>query len=93
MPLDIHHYIDDLKNTNEKRVWLMLSDFIENNDNPDLCLCPICVIDIAAITLNNIPPHYQTEENITDAQARVPDAEIYEQLKKAVYLVSKRPHH
>jgi competence protein ComFB len=93
MPLDIHHYIDDLKNTNEKRVWLMLSEFIEKNDDPDLCLCPICVIDMAAITLNNVPAHYQTEENISDAQARVSDEEIYTQLKKAVELVSKRPHH
>lgn len=91
--LNVFHYMGDLKNLNEKRVWAMLADFLDHNDTSRMCLCAICLVDIAAITLNNIPAHYQTEEHLAVAAERVPDAEIYKQLKKAVELVTKRPHH
>lgn len=91
--LDVYHYMDDLKNVNEKRVWAMLADYLDKNDAPSICCCPICLVDIAAITLNNIPAHYQTEENFAIAIEKVSDVEIYKQLKKAVDLVSARPHH
>jgi competence protein ComFB len=93
MPLDVYHYMSDLRNMNEKRVWSMLSEYIDNNDMSGVCLCPICIVDIAAITLNSIPAHYQTEENLSVAVEKVSDVEIYKQIKKAVAVVSRRPHH
>jgi competence protein ComFB len=78
---------------NEKRVWSMLSEYIDNNDMTGVCLCPICIVDIAAITLNSIPPHYQTEENLMVAVEKVSDVEIYKQIKKAISIVALRPHH
>ena len=91
--LDVYHYMHDLKNINEKRVWAMLSEYLDKMDTGNMCLCGICLTDIAAITLNNIPAHYQTEENLVIAKERVTDVEIYKQLKKAVETVSETPHH
>jgi competence protein ComFB len=93
MALDIFHYMHDLKNINEKRVWSMLSDYIENSDTSDMCLCGICLTDIAAITLNSIPTHYQVEEHLTSAQEKVSDTEIFRQMKRAIAMVKVRPHH
>ncbi len=91
--LNVFHYMDDLKNINEKRVWNMLSEYLDNNDTGDMCTCGICLMDIAALTLNHIPAHYQSEENITRARERTADVEIYRQLKKAIDIVTKTPHH
>ena len=91
--LNVFHYMSDLKNVNEQRVWDMLSDYIDNNETSSKCLCGLCLVDIAAITLNNIPSHYQMESQITAAQEKVSDAEIYRQLKKAIAMVKARPHH
>ena len=93
MALDLYHFMEDLRNVNEKRVWQMLSDYLENNDTEGMCLCGICLTDIAAITLNSIPPHYQTEEHLSVAQEKLPDIEIYRQLKRAIDMVMARPHH
>lgn len=91
--LDLYHYMDDLKNVNEKRVWKMLGEYLDSADVSNICTCSICLIDMAALTLNNIPASYQTEEHMTIAKEAVSDVEIFRQLKKAVELVSKRPHH
>jgi competence protein ComFB len=85
--------MDDLKNVNEQRVWGMLGDYIEDNDTDGMCLCGICLTDTAAITLNSIPAHYQLEPHLAVAQEKVPDSEIYRQLKRALEMVAKRPHH
>ena len=91
--LNVFHYMDDLKNANEKRVWNMISEYLDSNNVDDMCTCAICLMDIAALTLNHIPAQYQAEENLTRARERTSDAEIYRQLKKAIDVVSKVPHH
>jgi competence protein ComFB len=84
----------DLLNMNERRAWDMLSEYIDNNDTSELCLCGICLTDMVAITLNNIPAHYQVERHdLIAAKNKVPDTEIYRQLKKAIVTVKERPHH
>lgn len=91
--MNFHHYMDSLKNVNEKRVWDMIGEYTEDYDTSGICLCWICITDIAAITLNNIPPCYQTEENLDAAREKITDAEIFRQLKRAIKMVSERPHH
>ena len=91
--LNLYHYMDDLKNVNEKRAWSMLGEYLDSNDTSEMCTCSICLMDIAALTLNHIPAHYQSEENIEKARERTSDAEIYRQLKKAILMVTKTPHH
>lgn len=91
--IDVFYYMEELKNVNEKRVWQLLSEYIEANSTEKFCLCGICLSDIVAITLNNIPSQYQKEEGLSASKEKVSDAEIYRQLKKAILTVSKHPHH
>ena len=92
--LNVFHYMDDLRNVNEKRVWNILSEYIDSvSEEEGLCLCSICLTDIAAITLNSIAPHYQQEEHLSVARERLPDAEIFRQMKKAIEKVKNKPHH
>lgn len=85
--------IDNIRNINEKRVWDLLSQYLEVHN--EVCDCRDCVLDIAVIVLNNIKPHYQvTDENIkTRPYEKVSDEEIYAEIEKAVKIVNKSPHH
>lgn len=84
--------IDQLKNVNEKRVWELLADYLDRDES--ICCCSICILDIAAIVLNSIKPHYQTyEESIDEAKKKVSDELIIEKIKLAVQKVKKYPHH
>jgi len=52
------------------------------------------LLDIAAIVLNSISPHYQTyEESLENAKKKVPDELIVEKIKQAIQKVKKYPHH
>lgn len=84
--------IEQLKNVNEKRVWDILADYLDQDDS--VCKCSICILDIAAIVLNSIPPHYQTfEDSLEEAKKKVSDELILEKIKLAVERVKKYPHH
>jgi competence protein ComFB len=85
--------LDNIRNINEKRVWLILSDYLETHD--EVCDCRDCILDIAVIVLNNIKPHYQvTDENIKNRPfEKVSDKIIYEEIEKAVKIVKNNPHH
>ncbi len=85
--------IDNIRNINEKRVWSILSQYLDAHE--DVCSCRDCILDIAVIVLNNIKPHYQvTDENIEDRSfEKVSDDEIYNEIEKAVKVVNNNPHH
>jgi competence protein ComFB len=84
--------IEQLKNVNEQRVWDLLADYLKYDDS--VCTCSICLLDIAAIVLNSISPHYQTyEESLENAKKKVPDELIVEKIKQAIQKVRKYPHH
>jgi competence protein ComFB len=85
--------IDNIRNINEKRVWDLLSQYLDSHT--DICDCRDCILDIAVIVLNNIKPHYQvTDENIKNRPyEKVSDKEIYIEIEKAVKIVNKTPHH
>lgn len=84
--------IDKLRNINEIRVWDLIAEFLEQH--PQLCNCRDCVMDMLAITLNTIPPHYQAnEDDLVEAIKKVPDDEILMQMSIAAERVSKHPHH
>ncbi len=84
--------IDKLRNVNEKRVWDLLPDFLTANEG--ICNCRDCVMDMVAITLNSIPPHYQANaEDLTVAKQKVSDDDILLQLSIAAEKVKRHPHH
>ncbi|MGA1861957.1 late competence development ComFB family protein [Deferribacter thermophilus] len=83
--------IDKIKNINEKRVWDLLVTFYEQNE--EYCTCRDCILDVAAITLNSIPPHYQVSDDLTHAIDKISDDEILKVIEEAAKRVSKFPHH
>lgn len=85
--------IDSIRNINEKRVWSILSQYLDAHQ--EVCTCRDCILDIAVIVLNNIKPHYQvTEENIDKrAYEKVSDKDIYNEIEQAIKIVNKNPHH
>jgi len=91
--LKINQYdIDLLKNVNEKRAWEILPIFLDRNE--DLCTCRNCILDLMAITLNGLPPCYQTDEfNVQSARIKVSDEDIYRKMKEAYRIVKDRPRH
>jgi competence protein ComFB len=91
--LKINQYdIDLLRNVNEQRAWEILPIFLERNS--DFCTCRSCILDIMAITLNALPPCYQTDEfNISSARTKVSDEDIYRRMKEAYQIVKERPRH
>lgn len=89
--INIYDY-EKIHNINEKRVWNLLIKLVEEDST--ICTCRDCILDIVAITLNNIPPHYQiNEENYSEAYKKISEEEIYEQLQIAAKIVKTHPHH
>lgn len=89
--INIYDY-EKIHNINEKRVWNLLIKLVEEDST--ICTCRDCILDIVAITLNNIPPHYQiNEENYSEAYKKISEQEIYEQLQIAAKIVKTHPHH
>ncbi|BAI81782.1 conserved hypothetical protein (plasmid) [Deferribacter desulfuricans SSM1] len=91
MPKINIHDIELLQNVNEKRVWNLITVFYEYHS--EFCTCRDCVLDVVAITLNSIPPHYQVSEDPTPAIKKISDEEILKVIKKAALKVAENPHH
>ncbi len=57
----------NIRNANYERVIAVMDKFLKERYQ-NVCSCPRCVNDIAAIALNFLPPHYyvakEKEENI-----------------------------
>ena len=72
---------------------LVLKDF-----NGDVCTCAKCLEDIKAIALNNLKPHYTSTKN-ERVYAKLYElnmqfqADVIQQLTRAVDKVSKNPRH
>ena len=46
----------DLRNMTEDTVFDAITAAMR--ERPDMCKCQDCALDVAAIALNNLPPHY-----------------------------------
>ncbi len=74
----------------------LVNDIIDNMVREGkMCTCSRCILDVAAITLNNLPPSYVVTvegENIKSnmAQYRV---DVMRIIPRAIEIVSKKPHH
>lgn len=65
---------------------------------PNICVCDQCKLDIKAIALNNLKPHYtvtdagETWSKIDEMRIQF-EADIMKALIDAITLVSKSPRH
>lgn len=85
-----------LKNYMEDCVWELLDQVLAQD--PQACCCESCRYDIAALALNQLPPHYTVREKgvifskltMLGTQHR---ADIYQALTKALEIVKLSPRH
>lgn len=87
------HDIDELKNRNEEKVWAAIEERL--GGDATLCRCRDCILDAAAIALNDLKPRYQVysfHENAPEDEGAV-EREVEKAVAKALELVRKRPHH
>ncbi len=50
-----------VKNANYERVTAVMDRFLKERYS-NICSCPRCINDIAAIALNYLPPHYYVDK-------------------------------
>ena len=92
--------IGNLENLMEAEVIKTIREIIESGEvfeEGELCSCHDCLVDIAAIALNMLPPHY-----VADKYYKFPDPPTKEKKRReqvqtavrfAIKKVIKRPHH
>lgn len=87
--------LTQLKNYMEEIVFNMMKEVLENIN---VCTCDKCILDIAAIALNGLPPKYVVTEkgelyskvNILQQQFEV---DVIAAITKAADIVKKHPRH
>ena len=81
----------NVKNANHERVAAIIEKFLGERYR-NVCACPRCINDIAAIALNYLPPHYyvemQAEKEIGSPWVMVESAVV-----EAIERVSENPNH
>lgn len=92
--LIIGHSVEDIRNDNEQLIIYKLNEIFRKDKQ--LCRCRLCVEDIYALSLNNLPARYK---QLLPLEARgekdwqTEDARIEEAVRNAIEQVKKRPHH
>lgn len=87
--------VDTLINENEEYVFKVIDRLID--EESDFCTCQDCILDIAAIALNNLPPRYRVflvrpvhkDEEVIKARLK----KVEEVVRNALNIVKNRPHH
>jgi len=89
----------NLENLQEYLVLDVLPKVVEQEQNRgrSFCACPTCLVDIAALALNILPPHYVADRyNIfgeTEAERVRAREEAQKAILIAIHRVSARTHH
>lgn len=84
-----------LKNYMEEIVLNLLEDVL---DDINMCKCELCVMDIAALALNDLPPKYiATEKGELYSKANLLrnqfEVDVIAAITKAAVLVKRSPRH
>lgn len=84
-----------IKNYMEEAVFMIMKEILEDIN---VCTCEKCILDIAAIALNDLPPKYIVSEkgelySKIDFLRQQFDVDIIAAITKAAVLVKRRPRH
>ncbi|MHB1256689.1 MAG: late competence development ComFB family protein [Dethiobacteraceae bacterium] len=87
----------ELRNLTEKLVWQRLDEVLKEQE-AEYCACEQCRLDIAALSLNQLPPRYVvTQRGETFSKADILEIQRYVDVvaavTKAVNMVKRKPHH
>jgi competence protein ComFB len=93
--LTIYDLLDEISNENETDVLQMVYDFQAEEKLP--CDCRECLLDITAVALNYLPPHYSVSIHrdmyVTPEAKTARQVEIEAAILHACEKVKLRPHH
>ena len=81
----------NVRNANYERVVAVMDKFL-NERYQNVCSCPRCVNDIAAIALNYLPPHYYVDIN-EDKEIGSPWVMVETAVVEAIDRVHDNPSH
>ncbi len=81
----------NVQNANYERVMAVMEKFLKERSH-NICSCPRCMNDIAAIALNFLPPHYFVITNGANAVGS-PWVMIETAVVEAIDRVSEKPNH
>lgn len=90
--------LENLENLQEEQVLGVLRRQLkEAAEEPGVCTCTKCFIDMVALALNALPPRYVADKYNKFGETLEEEAKAAEQLEGAVRLaihrVAGRPHH
>lgn len=81
----------NVTNANYERVIAVMDKFLVER-HKDLCACPRCLSDIAAIALNYLPPHYIVETEAGNEHGS-PWVMVETAVNEAIDRVMEHPNH
>ena len=81
----------NVTNANYERVVAVMGKYL-NERYKNVCGCPRCVSDIAAIALNYLPPHYYVEMD-QDREMGSPWVMVESAVVEAIDRVMENPNH
>ncbi len=88
---------DLLVNEAEKLVIREMEELLNDDKEQKICKCQDCVLDMAALALNNIKPTYRSSFTGVVYAQQLQDGKYMEELKnavkKAIEKVKKNPSH
>ncbi|MGC9312486.1 MAG: late competence development ComFB family protein [Sediminispirochaetaceae bacterium] len=97
MSIKDNYNFEFLVNEAERLVLEELEHQLEDESNADICKCEECVLDMAALALNNISPMYRVSLMGTLYAHSLQDSdyadEVMKVVKDSVRKVAKNPSH
>jgi len=97
MSIKDNYNFEFLVNESERLVLDELEHQLEDESNADICKCEECVLDMAALALNNIKPMYRVSLMGTLYAHSLQDSDYVDEVRKvvkdAVGKVAKNPSH
>jgi competence protein ComFB len=85
MSLKDRYEFDSLVNEAERLVLEEMERQLESRENKDVCKCEDCILDMAALALNNVKPLYRVSLLGSLYTAGVANTSYAEEIKKAVH--------
>jgi len=97
MSLNDSYNFENLINETERIVLEQLEFLLEQKDAEDICKCQDCVLDMAALALNSLKPHYRVSLiGTVYAQAELDDdyaEEVKQIVSSAIKKIAANPSH
>ncbi len=87
-----NHDLENVYNLNEDAVIAAIEKYFTEDE--DACRCGVCIEDVFALSLNNMPAKYiQNYFGARDPERLVDTVQIERSVREAIEQVGKHPHH